>query len=304
MHIIVTGGTGFIGEALVEHLLQEGHSVTVLTRNRDRARRTLPPSATCVEWNPGVPGTWEKAFERVDGVVNLAGASIAAGRWTASRKRLIRNSRLRATSAVVEALGRQASKPCVLVTASGVGYYGPRNGQPVVEEENAGSGFLADLCVEWEREALRAEQFGARVVRLRFGMVLERDGGALPNMVRPFRLFVGGPVQPGTQWVSWIHRRDIIGLIHWALTNEQVTGAVNAVAPEPVTMHEFCDHLGSVLHRPSWLPVPQFVLHTALGEMATLMTTGQRVLPQAARQGGYAFQYPELKPALQAIFSG
>lgn len=303
MHIIVTGGTGFIGEALVEYLLQERHSVTVLTRSKDRGRRTLPPSAACVEWNPGTPGTWEKAFETVDGVVNLAGASIAGGRWTASRKRLIRDSRLRATRAVVEALGRYASKPCVLVNASGVGYYGPRNGQPVVEEEAAGSGFLADLCVEWEREARRAETFGVRVVRLRFGMVLERDGGALPNMVRPFRLFVGGPVQPGTQWVSWIHRRDIIGLIHWALTNDRVTGAVNATAPEPVTMRHFCDHLGSVLHRPSWLPVPRFVLHTALGEMATLLTTGQRVLPQAARQGGYSFHYPALKPALQAIFS-
>ena len=165
----------------------------------------------------------------------------------------------------------------------------------------AGQGFLADLSFAWEAEALRAEEFGVRVVMLRTGMVLEQDGGALPKMLLPFRLFAGGPIMPGTQWVSWIHRHDHIGLVQWALTTPSVSGPVNAVAPEAVTMKRFCEVLGRVLHRPSWLPVPGFALRVALGELGTLMTTGQRVNPAKALSGGYVFHYPTLEPALRAI---
>jgi uncharacterized protein (TIGR01777 family) len=167
-----------------------------------------------------------------------------------------------------------------------------------------GTGFLADLCLAWEAEAMRAAEFGTRVVILRTGMVLEADGGALAKMLLPFKLFAGGPIMPGTQWVSWIHRNDHIGLIKWALTTATISGPINAVAPEPVTMKTFCEVLGRVLHRPSWLPVPGLALKMLLGELGTLMTTGQRVTPAKAMAGGYKFQYPTLEPALQAILSG
>jgi uncharacterized protein (TIGR01777 family) len=301
MRIIVTGGTGFIGRALVNELVENGHIVTVLSRNAVGARALLPSSVACIDWNPWSADRWPELFEGAEAVINLAGEPIAEKRWTDARKRLIRDSRVSVTRAVVESLRSHATKPCVLVNASGIGYYGASNGISIYETVGAGSGFLADLCVEWEREAKRAEDFGARVVRLRFGMVLERDGGALPKMVLPFRFFLGGPIMPGSQWVSWIHRRDVIGLIQWALLNPTVSGAVNAVSPDPVTMRTFCHALGNALNRPSWFPVPEFVLRAGLGELGSVMTTGQRVLPHVAAQGGYTFQYAALEPALQAI---
>ena len=302
MRIIIAGGTGFIGQPLLRNLLEEGHRVTVLTRDTGRAGKVLPSSAHIIEWDPMVPGPWEREFGDVDAVVNLAGEPIAEGRWTAHRKQLIWESRINSTNAMVRAL-RATSRPlCTLINASGIGYYGPSNGISIYESVGAGSGFLADLCVEWERAACRAGESGVRVVRLRFGMVLGTEGGALPKMVMPFRFFLGGPVMPGTQWISWIHRRDVIGLIHWALMNQRVTGAVNAVAPEPVTMQEFCRMLGKVLHKPCWLPVPALALRAGLGELATVMTTGQRVLPQVAVQGGYSFEYQLLESALGALY--
>jgi uncharacterized protein (TIGR01777 family) len=192
----------------------------------------------------------------------------------------------------------------VLISASGIGYYGASDDRVLDEGSARGQGFLADLCLAWEAEALRAAECGARVVTLRTGMVLEQEGGALPKMLLPFRLFAGGPIMPGCQWVSWIHRRDHIGLIQWALTTATVSGPINAVAPEPVTMKTFCEVLGRVLHRPSWLPVPSIALNILLGELGTLMTTGQRVVPAKAIAGGYTFQYPTLEPALQAILTG
>ena len=302
MRIIVTGGTGFIGHALVRTLGQDGHAVTVLTRRAGPAKKILG-LARVVEWNPTVSGSWEQEFSGIDAVVNLAGEPIANGRWTESRKRSITQSRIDTTNAIVEALRGHSTGPCTLINASGIGYYGTSNGISIYETVGAGDGFLADLCVKWEREARRAEDFRVRVVRLRFGMVLEHDGGALAKMVLPFRLFLGGPIMPGTQWVSWIHRQDVIGLVQWALSHPHVTGAVNAVSPDPVTMRTFCRTLGQVLNRPSWLPVPQYILRAGLGELGTVMTTGQRVLPQAALQGGYTFRYPMLEPALRAVFS-
>jgi uncharacterized protein (TIGR01777 family) len=303
MRIIVTGGTGFIGRALVRELVQSGHSVTVLSRNAVKARTPLPSSATCIDWIPGSEGIWPEVFEGAEAVINLAGEPIAQGRWTDARKRLIRDSRVSVTRAIVEALRSHATKSCVLVNASGIGYYGVSNGISIYETVGAGSGFVADLCADWEREARRAEDVGVRVVRLRFGMVLERDGGALPKMMLPFQLFLGGPIMPGSQWVSWIHRRDAIGLIQWSLLNPNISGAVNAVSPGPVTMRTFCRALGNALNRPSWLPVPEFVLGAALGELGSVMTTGQRVLPGVAAQGGYTFDYATLEQALGAILS-
>jgi len=304
MRIIVTGGTGFIGRALVNELLDNGHSVTVLSRNATSAKALLPSSATCINWDPRPAGTWTKVFHDADAVINLAGAPIADKRWSKARKRLIWDSRVSATQAVVEALRSHATKPCVLVNASGIGYYGATDDRLLDEGAARGTGFLADLCLEWEAEAMRAAEFGTRVVIVRTGMVLEADGGALPKMLLPFRLFAGGPIMPGTQWVSWIHRRDHIGLIQWALANNGVSGPLNSVAPEPVTMKTFCEVLGRVIHRPSRLPVPGMALSILLGELGSLMTTGQRVIPAKAIAGGYTFKHPALEPALQAILIG
>ena len=304
MHIVVTGGTGFIGAALSEQLANQGHRVTLLTRDTNRAWRRLGNLCDYVEWDGVTPGTWETSFEQADAVVNLAGASIADERWTESRKRHLIESRVSATRLLVQALGRRASRPVVLISGSGVGYYGASDDRLLDERAERGSGFLADLSEAWEAEACRAEALGVRVVRLRIGMVLERDGGALPRMLLPFKLFAGGPVAPGGQWVSWIHRQDLIGLIQWAMTNHTISGPLNAVAPGAVTMAEFCRALGRVMGRPSWLPVPGFAVKLALGEMGTLLTTGQRVMPMVALSSGFPFVYPDLESALRAILIG
>ncbi len=301
MHIVVTGGSGFIGRPLCASLCQEGHRVTLLTRRKEEVQRSCGSTVTAVEWNGKETGAWEHCLEGADAVINLAGAPIADARWTDARKRILTESRVLTTRLLVEALSRRSSKPCTLISASGIGYYGASDDRVLDEGAARGQGFLADLCLQWEAEALRAAQLGTRVVILRTGMVLEQDGGALPKMLLPFRLFAGGPIMPGTQWVSWIHRHDHIGLIQWLLATPNVSGPVNAVAPEAVTMNRFCEVLGQVLNRPSWLPLPGFALHVALGELGTLMTTGQRVNPAKALSGGYVFHYPTLEPALRAI---
>jgi uncharacterized protein (TIGR01777 family) len=303
MRIVVSGGTGFIGRPLCVSLCQEGHRVTNLTRSIEEAQRLSGSTVTTVQWTGREAGAWEHCLDGADAVINLAGAPIADGRWTDARKRLLTQSRVLTTRLLVEALSRRSSKPRTLVSASGIGYYGASDDRVLDEHAARGQGFLADLCLAWETEALLAAEFGVRVVMLRTGMVLEQDGGALPKMLLPFRLFAGGPIMPGTQWVSWIHRRDHIGLIQWLLATPSVSGPVNAVAPEAVTMNRFCAELGRVIHRSSWLPVPGFALSMALGELGTLMTTGQRVNPAKALSGGYVFHYSTLEPALRAIMT-
>ena len=301
MNIVVSGGTGFIGRPLCAALCQEGHRVTLLTRRKEEVKRLCGSAVTAVEWDGREAGTWEHCLEGADAVINLAGAPIADARWTGARKRLLTESRVLATRLLVEAMSRRTAKPRTLVSASGIGYYGVSDDRVLDEGASRGQGFLSDLCLAWEGEALRAAEFGVRVALLRTGMVLEQDGGALPKMLLPFRFFLGGPIMPGTQWVSWIHRRDQIGLIQWILTRPTVSGPVNAAAPDAVTMNRFCTELGRVLHRPSWLPMPSFALHAALGELGTIMTTGQRIHPAKALSGGYSFHYPTLEPALRAI---
>jgi uncharacterized protein (TIGR01777 family) len=285
-------------------LSQEGHKVSILTRNSEGAARLLGNNMLPVEWNGRDTGPWERALDGADAVINLAGAPIADARWTDARKQILTDSRVFTTRLLASALSRRASKPATFISASGIGYYGPSDDRLLDEGVARGTGFLADLCLAWEAEAMRAAEFGARVVILRTGMVLEADGGALAKMLLPFKLFAGGPIMPGTQWVSWIHRNDHIGLIKWALTTATVSGPINAVAPESVRMNTFCEILGRILHRPSWIPVPRVAMNILLGELGTLMTTGQRVIPAKAIAGGYRFQYPTLEPALQAILIG
>jgi hypothetical protein len=302
MQIVIAGGTGFIGRPLCAALCQEGHRVTLLTR-RIEAERSYGLAVTAIEWNARGSGAWEHCLDDADAVINLAGAPIAEERWTDARKRLLTESRVLTTRLLVEALSSRSLKPRTLISASGIGFYGASDDRVLDEGAARGQGFLADLCLAWEAEAVRAVEMGVRVVILRTGMVLEQDGGALQKMLLPFRLFAGGPIMPGTQWVSWIHRRDHIGLIQWALTTQSVSGPLNAVAPEAVTMKQFCGSVGRVLHRPSWLPVPGFALRVALGELGTLMTTGQHVTPAKALSRGYVFRYPKLEPALRAILA-
>lgn len=301
MNIVVAGGTGFIGRALCRSLAGEGHRVSILTRHHGRSSPQGDASLNWVSWNGRDAGPWEGVLEGADAIINLAGAPIADARWTNARKQLITDSRVLTTRLLVRAMSQRSSKPATFISASGIGYYGASDNRRLDEGAPRGQGFLADLCVAWEAEALRAAEFGTRVVLLRTGMVLEQDGGALPKMLLPFRFFAGGPIMPGSQWVSWIHRCDHIGLIQWALSTPTVSGPINAVAPEPVTMKTFCEVLGQMLHRPSWLPVPSFALNILLGELGTLMTTGQRVTPAKAIAKGYAFRYPTLEPALRAI---
>jgi uncharacterized protein (TIGR01777 family) len=254
-----------------------------------------------VEWNGRDTGPWERALDGADAVINLAGAPIADARWTDAHKQILTDSRVFTTRLLVRALSLRSSRPATLISASGIGYYGASDDRLLDEGAARGTGFLADLCLAWEAEAMRAAEFGTRVVILRTGMVLEADGGALAKMLLPFKLFAGGPIMPGTQWVSWIHRNDHIGLIKWALTTATVSGPINAVAPESVRMNTFCEILGRVLHRPSWLPVPSVAMNILLGELGTLMTTGQRVIPKKAMAGGYTFRYPTLESALRAV---
>lgn len=301
MKVIVSGGTGFIGRTLCHRFLEAGHHVTVLTRDLPGAWRLLGAGPELLQWEDREEGGWEQAFEDADAVVNLAGASIADARWTSRRKRLLLDSRLSVTSRLVKAVARRARRKVVFISASGIGYYGASDSDVFDEGAPQGAGFLAELSAAWEAEARRAETMGARVVPLRIGMVLERDGGALARMLLPFRLGLGGPILPGTQWVSWIHREDLVGLIAWVLADATMSGPMNAVAPGSVRMAEFCRLLGAALHRPSWLPVPEFAVKLGLGELGSLLTTGQRVTPKVALAHRFPFRYPELGSALTAI---
>ena len=298
MRLVIAGGTGFIGSALSARLSELGHSLTLLTRSASAAVNA--PNKKLLSWDCRAPGAWEQAIDGSDGVINLAGEPIAK-RWTTRHKEKIASSRIASTRALVAAIGKAKEKPKFLINASAVGYYGPHGNETLSEEAGAGSDFLSRVCVAWEREAGKAEDYGLRVVRLRTGIVLGRGGGALAKMVPPFKLFLGGPLGDGNQPMSWIHLEDEIGLILFLLEHPEVRGAINATAPNPVTMSEFCKTLGDVLNRPSWAPVPAFALRLVLGEMADILLTGQRVLPVAAQRLGYAFKYPTLLEALRSL---
>src|SRR5215472_1737705 len=277
MRVLVTGGTGLVGRPACDALRAAGHAVTVVSREPGRV------PARAVGWD-GL----RAVMPETDAIVNLAGEPIASGRWTAARKAEIRTSRVEATRALVDAAAAATPRPKVLVNASGAGYYGAR-----------GADFLARVCVEWEAEARRAEALGVRVVVLRIGIVLAPDGGALSAMLLPFRAGLGGPIGGGRQWMSWVHRDDVVGLLREAVGNAEYAGPVNATSPNPVTNRDFARALGRVLHRPAGLPVPGIGLRLLMGEMATMLLTGQRVLPKAAERLGYAWQQPELPAALE-----
>lgn len=304
MKIVIAGGTGFLGRPLADALHRAGHDVVVLTR-RDRGLtlNSGDRGLTLISWTPdGTVGDWAAAVNGAAAVVNLAGESIAGGRWTEARKRRILESRVLATRSLAEAIRRAAPPRPALISGSAVGYYGPRGDELVSEDATSGADFLARVCVAWEAEA-RAVERETRVVLIRTGLALERDGGALPQMLPPFRFGAGGRVGSGRQYWPWIHRRDWIDLVRFAIESPRIEGPVNATAPNPVPNAEFARALGRALRRPALLPAPGFALRLLLGEMADgLLLSGQRAVPALAQQAGFTFTYSWLDEALAALF--
>lgn len=298
--IAIAGATGFVGSRLVEQLTAQGHLVTILTRNPAQAASRFP-QAEVVGYSPLKSGTWQQSISGCDAVVNLAGEPIAEKRWTSAQKQSILDSRKLGTQKLVEAIELAAVKPQVLINASAIGYYGTSETAKFDETSPPGADFLAQVCTEWETAAQGVKSSGTRLVILRLGIVLGENGGALGKMLAPFSAFVGGPIGSGQQWFSWIHRDDVVKLIITAITDPQMEGVYNATAPHPVTMQNFAQTLGTVMNRPSWLPVPNFALEALLGEGAIVVLQGQQVVPTQTLAQGFEFEYPDLKPALAAI---
>ncbi|MFO0450224.1 MAG: TIGR01777 family oxidoreductase [Pseudomonadota bacterium] len=295
MRILVTGGTGFVGRRLCPRLAAAGHEIVVLSRRANARVDGVTRVVTKLD-----------ALEPdgFDAAINLAGEPIGDARWTPERKRLLLDSRLGVTRAVVDWIGRAQRRPATLVSASAVGWYGDQGDRVLTEDTAPVAGFTHDLCAAWEREARRAEAHGTRVCVARIGVVLDRDGGALAKMLPAFRLGGGGPLGPGRQWFPWLHRDDMAGILQWLVETESARGVYNASAPNPVTNAEFTRELGRALHRPAVLPVPGFALKALFGEMSELLLMSDRMVPKRLLDEGFPFRYPTLAPALAAIFAG
>jgi uncharacterized protein (TIGR01777 family) len=300
MDIVLAGGSGFIGRHLTRLLQERGHRVSVLTRGGG----SVPAGSRALIWDGRQGGEWEKAVDGCDAVVNLAGEGVADRLWTAAYRERLVSSRIDSTRALVAAMERGDRKPKVFISASAVGFYGDRGEQAVDETSVGGQGFLAELCARWEEQARRAESLGVRTVLLRIGVVLGRDGGALPRMLLPFKLALGGRLGSGRQWMPWVHVDDVAGLIAAALDDEAYRGVVNAVAPVPATNAGYTRELGSVLRRPTPFSVPSIGLRLTLGEMSGILLASQKVRPAAALRAGFRFRFPDLGPALQDIVPG
>ncbi|QAS51860.1 TIGR01777 family oxidoreductase [Halobacillus litoralis] len=300
MKIAITGGTGFVGNHLTSQLKKEGHHVYILTRSPEK--HSDSERVTHVGWLKEEHKP-EEHLPSLHAIVNLAGESLNSGRWTEERKQSILNSRIQATEGVLDLIARLPEKPEVLINASAVGYYGQSKTKSFTEETTKpGNDFLANVVVEWEERASKASEKGIRTAFVRFGLILGEEG-ALPKMVLPYKLMIGGNLGTGEQWMSWVHIDDVVGLIEFVLHNKNIHGPLNGTAPNPKRNKDFGHTLGEVLNRPHWLTAPSFALKTALGDMSTLLLNGQSVIPKKAITEGYTFKYPDLKPALHAILS-
>jgi uncharacterized protein (TIGR01777 family) len=296
---LIFGGTGFIGKHLCNELLSAGYKVSIVSRNPHKAG-SAGSGAEVVQWSVSAGPLPVELLEDVTVIINLAGESIGNRRWTQPVKEEILNSRVQITQAIVNAVKQQRVLPKVLLNASAIGFYGPRGDAEITEGTPAGQDFLAKVCRAWEEEAFQAQTADVRVVVVRTGVVIG-DAGALTRMMIPFRFYIGGPMGTGAQWMSWIHIKDLTRLIRFAVENENMHGPVNATAPEPVQMKDFCNTLGQVMGRPSWLPVPGFLLKVVLGEMSDMLLNSQRVLPDKILKEGFVFWFPALKNALEDI---
>jgi len=302
MKIVIAGGSGFLGRPLAAALARDGNEIVVLTRGSGAARGLA--QLRSVAWTPnGETGPWAAEIDGAAALVNLAGEPIAGRRWSDAQKQRILESRVQATRSLVAAVRAAATPPPIFVSGSAVGYYGPLGDEVATEDTPPGSDFLAHVSVQWEAAATAAASARTRLVCIRTGIVLEKDGGALPQMLPPFKVGAGGPVGSGRQYWPWIHRDDWIALVKWAIQTPAATGALNATAPNPVTNADFARALGRTMRRPAFMPAPAFALRLMLGEMAdALLLSGQRAVPAKAERFGFAFRYPRLDQALAAIF--
>lgn len=301
MRIIITGGTGLIGKALCPLLLADGHLVTVLSRNPDAARG-MPRGVRIEEWDGKTPEGWSQFVNGTDAIINLAGAGIADSRWTAQRKQLLRESRIHAGLAIQKAIQQAAQKPKVLIQSSAVGYYGAHNDDELITEAAApGQDFLAKVCFDWEMSTASVSKMGVRRPVIRTGVVLSKEGGALPKMLLPFKFFAGGPIGSGKQWLPWIHLTDQVRAIKFLLDHPSADGPFNLAAPNPVNNKQFGEILGAIMRRPAFMPTPGVAMQALFGEMSTVLLDGQRAVPQRLEELGFAFTYSTLREALSDL---
>jgi len=302
MRVIITGATGFIGKALCQELTDAKYEVVALSRNREAGTKILGEKVKVAQWDGKTSDSWGNLANGAYAIINLAGENISSGRWTGKRKKIIIESRLNAGKAVVESAKNAKEKPKVVIQASGIGYYGS-HGDEIIDEESApGKGFLPEVAQQWELSTKAVKLVGVRHIIIRTGIVLGKDGGAFPRLILPFRLFVGGHLGNGEQWFSWIHLKDEVRAIRFLIEKEDLGGVFNLTAPEAIKEKNFARVLGKVMRRPSWFPVPGFLLRLVFGEMAEgALLTGQRVAPKRLLETGFEFLYPEVEPALREI---
>lgn len=304
MKIVISGGTGFIGKALVSRLIEDKHQIVVLTRDSSKFENPNSQLVEAAQWDGKTVNSWCDKIAGADTIINLAGEPIGIKRWNDSAKQHILNSRVESTKAIVKAISTSDNRPRTFLSASASSYYGDMSRDNADESQKRGNGFLSETCERWENQARLAESYGIRVAMLRFGIVLDKNGGALAKMMLPFKIFAGGPPGSGKQWVSWIHREDAVRAVVMIIENDNIRGPVNITSPEPATMRDFCSTLAKTMGGHSWAAVPDFVLKTMLGEMSDMLLTGQRAIPRKLQEYGFKFKYPELKQALGVIFNG
>jgi uncharacterized protein (TIGR01777 family) len=302
--IILTGATGFIGRSLVDKLVEKNYTVIVLSRNPEKYLKQFnSKNVTVISWNARTAEGWTEWLEGAEAIINLAGENIGSGIWTSEKKKRLRESRIYVGQAVVDAILNVEKKPRVLIQASAIGYYGSRGAEELTENSEAGSGFLAELSKDWENSVSPIKKMDVRLVILRIGLVLGKNGGAISKLKIPFKFFLGGQLGRGDQWISWIHKDDLINIITYAIENIAVEGVINVTSPEPLMSKDFFKHIGKALNRPSWFHTPVSVLKLVLGEMAEeALLSSQKVLPKHLVAAGYPFQYPEIRQALEDVF--
>jgi len=297
--ILITGGTGFVGKQLTSRLIQDGHEITILTRSLKGAKGASP-GIFYLEGDPTQKGPWQEAIKNHGAVINLAGASIFS-KWTEEHKKAIRESRVSTTQNIVEGIPSHPETMITLLSTSAVGYYGFCGDEELVEDSPPGNDFLARIAKEWEGEALKARDKGARVVITRFGIVMGEKGGALSQMIPLFKKYIGGPIGSGKQWFSWVHIKDLAEAFAFLLKHPEISGPVNVCSPNPVRNKDLAKALGKALHRPSFMPAPGFMIKLVLGEFGSVILEGQRVIPKKLLKNGFVFQYPSIEKALQGI---
>jgi uncharacterized protein (TIGR01777 family) len=303
MRVIISGGTGLIGRQLAASLVKDGHQAIALSRDPQRRQEQMPDGVQLAAWDAQSAQGWGELADGADAIVNLVGENLSAKPWSPAQKRRIRESRLNGGKALVEAVRQAKNKPKMLIQSSAVGYYGPCGEEIITEDHPAGSDFLSQVCVDWEASTAEVEKMGVRRAITRSGVVLDKKEGALPRFLLQFRLFAGGPLGNGRQWLAWIHPQDEINAIRFLIDHPEASGAFNLASPNPKTNRDFGKAIGRVLHRPALIPVPAFALKIVLGEMSTVVLDGQRVVPHRLADMGYQFSHPEIQEAVKDVIS-